>query len=202
MSHDGDEQEATEFISQNRGLMRRIAVHRLRQLGHPDPSSYADDVVAAASAKVVSNWAGFHSPKGALFKITKNEATTFVRRHLGRRETELESIEAAGLPNGEPGGSPEQIFERAELLEFAMRVLNEKERALLELRYYGLAFEEIATVVEIPVGTLTSMYTRALKKMRKALEAAQASSLTEPASDPEDNNVRRGGLRNPVTTEG
>jgi RNA polymerase sigma factor (sigma-70 family) len=202
MRHDGDEQEAMKFISQNRGLMRRIAMRRLRQLDHPDPPSYADDVVAVASAKVVLNWAKLHSPMGALVRITKNEATTLARKHLGRRETDLESIEAAGVHNGEPGGSPEQIFERVELLEFAMRGLNEKERALLVRRYYGMEFTEIASADETSVGTLTSMYTRALKKMRKALEAAQVSSLTEPASVPEDNNVSSGRLRNPVTTEG
>jgi RNA polymerase sigma factor (sigma-70 family) len=202
MRDDGDEREATEFISLNRGRMRRIAVQRLRHLGHPDPLSYADDVVAMASHKIVLNWADWHSPMGALVRVTKNEAATLVRKHRSRRETDLESIEAAGIRNSEPGGSPEQILERAELLSVAMSGLNEKEQELLVLRYYGMEFEEIATADEIPVGTLTSMYARALKKMRKALEAAQASSPNDPDSDPEDSRMRRGGLRNPITTEG
>lgn len=202
MCHGGDEQEATEFISQNRGVMMRIAMSRLRQLGHPDPPSYADDVVAVASAKLVKNWATLYSPMGALCVTTKNVATTFARKYFGRRELELEATEAAGISGGEPGGSPEQIFERAESLEFAMRGLNKKERVLLELRYYGMAFEEIAAATKTSVGTLTSMYTRALKKMRKTLEAAQASTLTEPAPDPAENTVRRGELRNPLTAEG
>jgi DNA-directed RNA polymerase specialized sigma24 family protein len=136
--HD-DEPEATEFISHNRGLMRRVAIAKLRQLGHPDPLSYADDVVIEACAIFVSKkWAWWHSPMGALIKITRRVAHTYARKHLSRRETDLESIDVASTRNGDPGGSPAEIVERANLVELATRVLNEKELDLFVLRYkYG-----------------------------------------------------------------
>lgn len=111
-----------------------------------------------------------------LYRITVN-ACLDRKRHLGRRREV--PIDAA---LGEEAGTPDP-FARAAFREFAVRVaaameeLPSRQRAILILRIYEeLSLQEIAEVMESPLGTVKANYHHALVKVRRALQ-----DLTERA---------------------
>lgn len=60
------------------------------------------------------------------------------------------------------------------VVQQALQQLTDKQRAVLILRYYGdLSYQEIAQVLEIPVGTVRSRLNAALKALHQALRAGE-----------------------------
>ena len=58
------------------------------------------------------------------------------------------------------------------VLEAAMSVLDAEERQIVVLHAMtGFKHREIAEILDLPTGTVLSKYNRALKKMRKEMEA-------------------------------
>ena len=58
------------------------------------------------------------------------------------------------------------------VLETAMNVLDAEERQIVVLHAMtGFRHREIAEILDLPTGTVLSKYNRALKKMRKEMEA-------------------------------
>ncbi|MET0647686.1 MAG: sigma-70 family RNA polymerase sigma factor [Pyrinomonadaceae bacterium] len=199
---DDDEPDVAEFISRNYGLMRRVATARLRRLNYPDPLAHADEVVAEACKNILSNREKLHSLTGAVIKITMNAASTFARGNRRRREVGLESTEALEIPARDPGGSPLEIVERTDTVRHILSVLSEEERTLFVYRHkYGMEWDEIAEVLGVSRGTLTSRYSRAKSKVQKALGVSHESSPVCTNSEPEDGRAGGGELNIPVTAE-
>jgi RNA polymerase sigma-70 factor (ECF subfamily) len=72
------------------------------------------------------------------------------------------------------------LFDRDELAR-GFRTLDPESRALLVLHYYrGLPVSEVATIVDLPEGTVKSRIHRAIRVMRAALDAdARLPLMTE-----------------------
>ncbi len=59
-------------------------------------------------------------------------------------------------------------FELSEEVEVILKELSEKERAVVTLKYMEeMSYEEISRVMKTPVGTLKSLSSRALKKLKE-----------------------------------
>lgn len=98
------------------------------------------------------------SPRAWLFAIARNVMRTAMRR---RRPTALPEQAVASALSVNP---------QVEHMREAIAHLPQPQRDALQLRVgYGLTYEEIATVLEIPVGTVRSRLHHAVRRLRNAM---------------------------------
>ncbi len=146
-----------------------------------DPSD-ASDIVQEVFLKVfknIGNFRGNSSLKTWIYRIAVNEAYNHRRwfsRHQ-RREVALgpeEGVRTYADSLADPSRTP---FDQAAdhetfaLVEAALEKLNPKFRAVVILRdIEDLSYEEIATVLDISIGTVKSRILRGREALRKILE--------------------------------
>jgi RNA polymerase sigma-70 factor (ECF subfamily) len=100
-----------------------------------------------------------------LFAILRNKVIDHRRRASARpRYEELDEERAqTAAPDTDPG-------DRRLVLEQALVALRPDERRALEMTYFaGLTYEEAATALEVPLGTLKSRISAGLRRLRDAL---------------------------------
>lgn len=136
-----------------------------------DPADAAD-VAQDSLLKAMRGLSSFRGGDAGVWvcRITVNAWKNFLRAKSSRRmmrffSSDGETIESepAGAPSREPG--PEALAEKAdekERIEKALERLSPEERAVLVLRELdGRSYEEIASVLELPLGTVKSRLARA-----------------------------------------
>jgi RNA polymerase sigma-70 factor (ECF subfamily) len=146
-----------------------------------DPAD-ASDIVQEVFLKVfrnISSFRGNSSLKTWIYRIAVNEAYNQRRwfsRHQ-RREVALESEEGAPCYADslrDPGRTPfDQAadHEALSLVEQALERLNPKFRTVVVLRdIEDLSYDEIATVLDISIGTVKSRILRGREALRRILE--------------------------------
>lgn len=104
-----------------------------------------------------------------LYRIAVNAALDVLRH---KPDEPLEK--AAGLGLASQAADPESTLvekEQVEMLQDAVRSLPDASRSVLVLREYsGLSYEEIASVLEVPVGTVMSRLNYARSRLREILK--------------------------------
>lgn len=167
------------------------AVHRM--VSQPED---AMDVTQEAFAKAlagIGDCRGDSQPYTWLFRIAMNVAISRRRKETVRKTTSLdaETRRMGGAGGGGGGGGDDQMtslrmhlkgkgpspFETAEKNETLERVrqalsrLHEDDRAILVMRDIdGLDYAEMASVLEVPLGTLKSRLFRARMALRATIE--------------------------------
>ncbi|MDD3411895.1 MAG: sigma-70 family RNA polymerase sigma factor, partial [Eubacteriales bacterium] len=121
----------------------------------------AEDAVSAAVEAAWKHLPGLRNPDALpayLLRCTVNSARAALRRR--KRETPVEDMEAGG-PSRE-AETPVWMY---------VGQLKEKYRLPLTLRYgEGMREEEIARVLRVPRGTVSSRLSRGLRLLREQLE--------------------------------
>ena len=162
-------------------------VHRL--LGHPDD---VPDVTQEIFLKVFRNIGEFRgecSLKTWIYRIAVHEAFNR-RRWFGRHrrlevslEERQEGMSAVADLLADPQESQyEQLLrrERREALERALLQVNEIFRAPVVLRdLQGLPYEEIATILQVNLGTVKSRILRGREALRQKLRAPASTRAVE-----------------------
>jgi RNA polymerase sigma-70 factor (ECF subfamily) len=100
-----------------------------------------------------------------LFAILRNKVIDHRRRASARPRYEELDVERAepSAPDADPG-------DRRLVLEQALVALRPDERRALEMTYFaGLTYEEAASALEVPLGTLKSRISTGLRRLRDAL---------------------------------
>lgn len=103
------------------------------------------------------------------------------------RKRPVESIEDSEgmLSMADKNPSPEAAYiekEQVDIIQCAVRVLPEAARTVLVLREYGdLSYEEIASVLEIPMGTVMSRLSYARTRLREMLQKYRLETEREYA---------------------
>jgi len=151
---------------------RLVLVTALRLLGNLDD---AQDVAQEVFLKLFRNLGKVGARGGVsgwLYRVTVNACHDFRRKR--HAEVPVENVaELAAAPSG-PGSDPQQAateVERRRVLELALRMLSEKERAALVLRdLEGLSTEEVARVLGSTEATVRSQISKARVKVRDFLE--------------------------------
>jgi RNA polymerase sigma-70 factor (ECF subfamily) len=143
----------------------------------------AEDAAQEAFLKAWVNLPSYR-PTGCLrnwlYRIALNAALDVLRR---KPEETLEDDEMMVIPD--QTASPETALiekEQASLVQQAMKSLPEASRAVLVLREYGgLSYQEIASVLDVPVGTVMSRLNYARNRLREILIGFMAQTENEYA---------------------
>jgi RNA polymerase sigma-70 factor, ECF subfamily len=100
-----------------------------------------------------------------LFKIATNKALTWLKK--AGREMAADDELIARIASHHPG--PDKLAEFSEL-HTAVDKLRPKHRAVISLYYWqGLSYQDIATVLAVPVGSVRAWIHRAKQELRKEL---------------------------------
>lgn len=155
----------------------------------------AEDITSEVFLKAAKNLWRYNAKKAAmstwLFSITLNEIKMFYRK---RRDTLLLEY-AKNIPERENIEDTVLVNERAKLLYAAIALLDERQRNIVLLRYYGeMSNKEIARLLNLTETNVGTILSRTIKILRKYLEtcdepAAIAYKLTE-GREQEAGNVR------------
>jgi RNA polymerase sigma-70 factor (ECF subfamily) len=132
----------------------------------------AEDMAQETFLRAWLNLTTFHpqSPlRNWLYRIAVNGALDVLRR---KPEETLENEETLMLPD--QAACPETALiekEKVAQLQQAMHSLPEAARSVLILREYGgLSYQEIASVLDVPVGTVMSRLNYARNRLRELLK--------------------------------
>ena len=135
-------------------------------------SGLAEDMAQEAFLRGWMALPSFHpqsSLRNWLYRIAVNATLDVLRR---KPEETLEEESVQMIPDQADG--PETMLmekERVALLQQAMRALPDAARSVLVLREYGgLSYQEIASVLDVPVGTVMSRLNYARNRLRELLK--------------------------------
>ncbi|MGI5979526.1 MAG: RNA polymerase sigma factor [Oscillospiraceae bacterium] len=137
----------------------------------------ADDAQDVLQDTYVRVWsaANAYNPMGKpmawILTITKNLSMTVLRERVRMSDVPEELWHSAAAEN------PYESTEQRLVLDAAMRVLSDEERRIVILHAVsGLKHAEIAKLLELPLPTVLSKYSRARKKLEKTLKEENGSA--------------------------
>ena len=145
----------------------------------------ADDSVQEAYLRAISHFAGFRGGDGRawLLMIVRNTCySRLTRRSASGRSTNFDEAVHSAAARQSP--NPETVLllaERTELVSKELAELPEEYREVLVLRELEqLSYREIASVVEIPLGTVMSRLSRARQQLAQNLLESNSPILRQP----------------------
>jgi len=146
------------------------AYNLARWLTHNDHD--AEDVVQEASLRAYQFFDGFHGTDGRpwLLRIIRNTCYTWLERNRTVKPATLdEEIHPVVSPDPGPVNRLIQSEDR-QLLSDALEELPAEYREVIVLRdLEGLSYKEVASVVNIPIGTVMSRLARGRERLQQVL---------------------------------
>lgn len=151
-----------------------------RLTDHPEDGADLTQEVFLKVFRSVGSFRGQSSLKTWIYRIAVNESRNHRRSFLRHRKQEVHlevTEESQGLADWvvDPGPSPFEIaldHEAEQLIELALTEMNPSFRAALVLRdIEGLAYDEIAEILEISLGTVKSRILRGREALKVRLTA-------------------------------
>lgn len=164
-----DEQELAREVAAHQAMLRNVAARILRC------PEQAEDAVQDA---IVALWNRTERPpelRGWLVKTVIHRSLHRRRTEMRRQRWEHEAAFAASITC--PLCDPEEEFaqrERAEVVDAAVAGLSSEFRAVVRLRAQGREYDEIARMLELPIGTVRSRLNRARRSLRDQLSPEDA----------------------------
>jgi RNA polymerase sigma-70 factor (ECF subfamily) len=133
-----------------------------------DPHA-ADDLVQAALERAITRWHSRHDDQALrpwLFAIVYRQFLDAQRR--SRRYAGL--LSRLGLAGNEHQPSAEREFVARSALEAMQRLPVEQRSLLLWVSVEGLSYQDVADILEVPIGTVMSRLSRARQALRRLSE--------------------------------
>jgi len=157
----GDREAFAALFEQYKNLVYKTAYLMLGD------AHEAEDALQEVFLLVHRSLASFDPRKGAfttwLYRLTLNFCLNHRRK---RQHTSLEEVSPTPMTH-----FPAARLAEEDSLWQAARSLSDKQQAVVILRYYwDLPYAEIASILEVPLGTVKSRLDLALKTLRKILE--------------------------------
>lgn len=121
--------------------------------------------------KNIGNFRGESALSTWIFRITKNVCMDFLRkrRELVSLDADEENAPRQDIPDHRY--SPEKSVERTELQRLVRQAISQMEEkyrlAITLFDIEGLSYEEIAEILDCPVGTVKSRLSRAREKLKQ-----------------------------------
>jgi RNA polymerase sigma-70 factor (ECF subfamily) len=149
---------------------RKVYTLARRILGNHED---ADDIAQEVFIKLfysLNDFKGESSLFTWIYRITVNECKSFLRKKKIREFVQIDEV--ANLLKF--GQTPDQeLFEKEErnLIERAVEKLPTKQRMIFVMRFFeDLDYQEIAKILNKPIGTLKANYFHAVKKIQKFIK--------------------------------
>lgn len=147
-----------------------LFAYLIRRLGNP---SQAEEAAQEAFVRAFQGLGSLRKP-GLFHSWLIGIAARLLKEQFRLAERQERGREAAGTLWGEAPGSQSDYP-----VEEAIAELPESYRQVILLRYYeGLSCQETATRLEVPLGTVTKMLSRAYEKLRQELQARESMDET------------------------
>jgi len=162
----GGRQEFGELVRRHGSAVRAL----LRRMGAQP--SLADDVAQDAFIQAFERCSEFRGEGTFAAWVKRIAARLYLKRVAkeARYVAEIETEETVAAPD--PGGLMD--------LDEALKTLSEPERLCVSLCHgAGMAHPEIATALNLPLGTVKSHVKRGLDKLRARLQPAQTLGRTQ-----------------------
>jgi RNA polymerase sigma-70 factor (ECF subfamily) len=156
------------FLSEELASLRRYAMSLTGSLED------ADDVVQTTVEKVLTSGLPEEAPKAWLIRVCRNVWIDEIRKrkvrdHDSYVEEGEEVSRVAGLESS-PVESELERNERFNSISSALDKLTEEHRVILSMVVVeGLSYAQVASVLDIPVGTVMSRVARARTNLRQLL---------------------------------
>ena len=134
----------------------------------------ADDVTSITFMKMNENLESYDPTKAAfstwLFRIASNALIDHTRRHENKNETEWDDLLDPAAPEREEPESVMMSGETSRELLAALSKLNERERRIVELKFWGdMDTREIAEILSMTEGNVRVTLHRTLGKLKNIL---------------------------------
>jgi len=134
----------------------------------------AEDLTGLVFEKAWQHFADVRAPEAAglwLFRIAQHCAADYFRR--ARPTVSLEHLLPTEHPHAENLEEHTLAREEQRLLLAQLQRLSEREREIIGLKFVAqLTNREIASVLQVPEGTIGSLLYRTLRRLRAGLDAA------------------------------
>lgn len=186
----GGDQEA--FAALVRLYEKRVFALTLRMCKNPE------DAAEAAQDAFLAAWQGLRFFRGEssfstwLYRLASNACVDLLRREGRHRAAVGPSLndEELGLDAPDPAPTPHEAAEQKELrdvIDAGLQSLSENHRKVLILReIHQLTYDEIASTLDLDVGTVKSRISRGRKQLRKFF--LESGNFSLPSSS---NQVKR-----------
>ena len=169
----GDEIARHALIAKYTGLVRYIVSQRERD--HQLVEDVVQDVFLSAFRRLES-YQGNAKFGTWLWRIASNTVSNHVRRQKRRKSQSLSDLEGGYEP--EANDAPETEAIRAEEIALAkakvaygLESLDERYREVIVARHFeDLSYEQIAELLDSPIGTVRSRLSKARVNLKQALE--------------------------------
>lgn len=167
----GDEAAFAEIVRRHQGAVYRLC---LRFLSPAD----AEDAAQEAFVKAFTHRARLDPERPVLpwlLTVARNLAIDRVRRHQSSpTEPPVEDADAHADTRAPSAESIAMSAQRSARLRQGLAELPEGQReAVMLFHVEGLPYKDIATALEVPVGTVMTWLHRARGRLRKTLESAE-----------------------------
>ena len=170
---DGDREAFSELMRASAPRQYAVATLILRD------RSRAQDAVQEAFVSAWKGMAALRNPDAWdawLHRLTTRACFHAVRREKRRRTVELHVVADPEQPANDD--SVAKVVQR-DLLERELSRLPMEQRAVIVLRFFAdLPLDEVADILDIPIGTAKSRQHRGLEAMRASLDEAAAQEST------------------------
>lgn len=162
-SKNGDTEAFSELVRRHQHVVFNVAYRFMRE------SSLAEDMAQEAFLKAYRLLKGFRgdcSFSTWMYRVTCSVCLTELNRRKRRNEVEQE-LQHHVETSEEPAESPDM----PEMIRRCVRRLPDRYVQIITLYYLkGVSYEEIAQVMNIPMGTLKTWMFRARKQLRGVVE--------------------------------
>ena len=175
-ARDGDRAAFDQLVIRHQDRVYNMA---LRMLGHPDDALDLAQEVFLSAYRALGGFEAKAAFSTWLYRVTVNRCRDELRRRSTVKHTRPRPLGARANPDdpsADPparGASPHELAvarESEAIIAAAVAELPGDAREVLVLRdVEGLAYEEIAHVLEVPVGTVRSRLNRARTLLRDRL---------------------------------
>jgi RNA polymerase sigma factor (sigma-70 family) len=162
----GDQQAWSSLVTRFSPYIRAIARrHRLS-------ASDQDDVAQRTWLALFRHIDGLLAPQalvGWLATTARNESLAVLRASQRELPVDEVPLDVPGAPKGRDDAIDDQIYEatRRTALRSAVRRIEGRERAMLELLIAGPSYAEISAKLKMPVGSIGPTRARSLERLRR-----------------------------------
>ena len=172
----GDMHAFEELILQHEKIVYNVA---LRMMNHSEDAKDISQEVFLKLWRTLAQYQFDAAFSTWLYRLTQNVCIDFLRKQKRQQHVSLtfsddkDEGKELSVPDPEPLPEERVIFnEKQEAIRAAMNALPVDFREILELRVVQqLPYEQIAQIMDLPVGTVKSRLARARLQLKKRLDA-------------------------------